>query len=236
MSALFFSTRWTRSSHSTTNISSFRGPPPIPPASTMQRIWHATVEPSSSPEGCSLYSGRDIAAGNGDGRIDALSLTLTCGLTGYDPAESPEYIAEHRANFRAYRTVSGLGGTYTGSELDRESGLGTVDADAAASSSASPGDAEKFWLEMRFMSFGHSFFVTKKGYFGLGPRIVRPGDRCAVLLGAKVPFVLRSGTRTREGEEQWRLVGECCMHGVMHGEAAELCRGGTAEIEDVWIR
>ncbi|RYP25962.1 hypothetical protein DL768_011875 [Monosporascus sp. mg162] len=41
-------------------------------------------------------------------------------------------------------------------------------------------------------SGGRSFFVTEKGYIGTGPPVVRPGDTVSVLLGSRVPFVLRS--------------------------------------------
>ncbi|RYO97352.1 hypothetical protein DL764_007330 [Monosporascus ibericus] len=41
-------------------------------------------------------------------------------------------------------------------------------------------------------SGGRSFFVTEKGYIGTGPPGVRPEDTISVLLGSRVPFVLRS--------------------------------------------
>ena len=39
------------------------------------------------------------------------------------------------------------------------------------------------------------FFVTKKGYMGLGPQETQHGDRVFVLFGGSVPFVLRNAGR-----------------------------------------
>ncbi|KAL7940715.1 heterokaryon incompatibility domain-containing protein [Trichoderma barbatum] len=47
-----------------------------------------------------------------------------------------------------------------------------------------PAGIEKYAL-------GRRFFITKRGYFGLGPQKSEPGDRVAVLFGSCVPFVLR---------------------------------------------
>lgn len=61
--------------------------------------------------------------------------------------------------------------------------------------------------------WGHSFFGTKGGYMGLGPKILQPGDVVCVLAGGEVPFILRPD------HGYYRLVGECYLHGIMNGEA-----------------
>lgn len=58
------------------------------------------------------------------------------------------------------------------------------------------------------------FFVTIGGRFDLGPLSAREGDEVVVLYGASVPFVVRPGPEN--GRE---LIGECNVHGLMHGEA-----------------
>ncbi|RSL58747.1 hypothetical protein CEP54_007648 [Fusarium duplospermum] len=55
-------------------------------------------------------------------------------------------------------------------------------------------------------------FVTEKGWMGLGPRFVQPGDIVAVLFGADIPYILRPV------EDHYILVGECYVHGIMDGE------------------
>lgn len=67
------------------------------------------------------------------------------------------------------------------------------------------------------------FFVTEKGYIGWGPKSSEVGDRVGVLLGAEVPFLLRSLTQEQPGssgekQEDFTLVGETYVHGIMDGE------------------
>ena len=64
---------------------------------------------------------------------------------------------------------------------------------------------------------GCRFFVTKKGYFGMGPAELAGGDQVYVVAGGRVPLILRplSGFHPNTFE----LVGDCYVHGVMDGEA-----------------
>jgi hypothetical protein len=62
------------------------------------------------------------------------------------------------------------------------------------------------------------------------------GDVVVVLFGGKVPFVLRRVYEARDGE-QWRLVGECYVDGVMFGEVLDRRNGdgdeeGEMEMKD----
>ena len=66
-------------------------------------------------------------------------------------------------------------------------------------------------------------FYSKKGYFGLGPAVMRPGDIVCVLFGAQVPFILR------RKDSRYQLVGESYVHGIMHGEAIEMMEDGELE-------
>ena len=64
-----------------------------------------------------------------------------------------------------------------------------------------------------FRRFGmRRFFIMSSGHIGIGPQTMLPGDVVAVLYGGYVPFVLRPC-----GEE-YELVGECYVHGIMNGE------------------
>ena len=77
-------------------------------------------------------------------------------------------------------------------------------------------------------ALGRRFFVTRKGYLGLGPRDTKVGDRVSVLLGSDVPFILRK----REGASRggWKMVGETYVHGIMEGEVIEKCKMGYLEV------
>ena len=59
-----------------------------------------------------------------------------------------------------------------------------------------------------------SFFVTKRGYIGIGPDTTKAGDIVCTLFGSTVPFILRAV----EGSEKFRLLGESYVHGIMDGE------------------
>ena len=66
-------------------------------------------------------------------------------------------------------------------------------------------------------------FYSKRGYFGLGPVVMRPGDIVCVLFGAQVPLILR------RKDSRYRLVGESYVHGIMYGEAIKMLEDGELE-------
>ncbi|CAG9978008.1 unnamed protein product [Clonostachys byssicola] len=61
-----------------------------------------------------------------------------------------------------------------------------------------------------------ALFVTRKGYIGLAPWNAKEGDVVAVLDGGKTPYILRSAS-----VDQFKLVGESFVYGVMAGEALQ---------------
>lgn len=69
---------------------------------------------------------------------------------------------------------------------------------------------------------GKGFFITARGYLGLGPLNSKPGDEVCVLEGAPVPYVLRSAGNlhgmTTDKQRHFTLVGEAYVHGVSDGE------------------
>jgi hypothetical protein len=73
------------------------------------------------------------------------------------------------------------------------------------------------------MCWGRSFFFTERGYFGIGPYNMKAQDIICILLGAKCPFVLRRWSKKAD-EEQFKLVQDCYVHGIMRGEATESCK------------
>jgi len=55
-------------------------------------------------------------------------------------------------------------------------------------------------------------FKTTKGYIGIGPRSLQKGDAVTLFKGGMVPLVIRSLG------DKWELIGDCYIHGIMHGE------------------
>jgi hypothetical protein len=61
---------------------------------------------------------------------------------------------------------------------------------------------------------GRRMGLTKMGYIGLFPGPSMEGDWVHIASGCDVPYVMR-----HVEQNQWHFVGECYVHGIMHGEA-----------------
>ena len=59
------------------------------------------------------------------------------------------------------------------------------------------------------------FGFTTSGLIGLFPAVAQAGDEVCIFEGCAQCYVLRRKTR----QETYEFVGECYVHGVMHGEA-----------------
>jgi hypothetical protein len=75
---------------------------------------------------------------------------------------------------------------------------------------------ETFQKRMRATIF-RTFVKTEMGYMGLVSGDVQAGDEIWLLEGCRVPVVLRA---CGNGED-WKVVGDAYVHGVMYGEAFE---------------
>jgi hypothetical protein len=76
---------------------------------------------------------------------------------------------------------------------------------------------ERFAKLMHQTVRGRALFITSNGYIGLGPEDLKQGDAVAIFHGAKTPFVVREAAK----DNQWSLIGDCYVHGIMSGEALE---------------
>jgi hypothetical protein len=56
---------------------------------------------------------------------------------------------------------------------------------------------------------------TKRGYVGLAPALSTVGDQIPIVKGGKLPLVIR------EERENWQLVGDSFIHGMMGGQVFE---------------
>ncbi|EMC96421.1 hypothetical protein BAUCODRAFT_474459 [Baudoinia panamericana UAMH 10762] len=88
------------------------------------------------------------------------------------------------------------------------------DIDEKARSSPA-GEASKFQRDTIQTCLNRKAFVTGKGYIGLGPRFLKPGDVVAVLYGLEVPAILRPV------DSHYLFLGEAYVYGIMDGEAVE---------------
>jgi hypothetical protein len=67
-------------------------------------------------------------------------------------------------------------------------------------------------------SVNRTFFISKSGYMGMGPRLLEKGDVICVMLGCNVPLLLRNCG------DHYILVGECFVWGLMDGEVMRMKR------------
>jgi hypothetical protein len=75
-----------------------------------------------------------------------------------------------------------------------------------------------------------SFFITEKGYMGLGPGMIKNGDKVCILFGCQHPLLLR------KIGEVYRLVGEIYVYGMMRGEMIEKFEAGIFTEEEFVVR
>ena len=72
--------------------------------------------------------------------------------------------------------------------------------------------------------------TTEKGYLGLAVAATEPDDRICILAGCKTPLIVRP-----RGDD-FRLIGECYVHGMMRGEIAKDIGDGQLRMHEISIR
>ena len=92
--------------------------------------------------------------------------------------------------------------------------------------SANRNSKANFFPDMIARTVGRRMVVTKSGYLGLAPDLAEIGHCVTIIKGAKVPLILRSINNMK-----WELIGDCYIHGIMHGErrirGTEMCGNGN---------
>jgi hypothetical protein len=82
---------------------------------------------------------------------------------------------------------------------------------------------DQFFTRMIEVCYNARFFVTKKGYMGVGPKCLEKGDSVFILRGLNSPLILRKveeeGQRGAGSKTESRVVGVAYVHGIMMGEA-----------------
>lgn len=137
----------------------------------------------------------------GESVVDVYSLLFTAGAHLIGGRKAVADITGFQAYFLAYiKHLSDLFKQSSKLRFDNVEG-------------ADRGVWDMYQRRARNASWHRSFFTTKKGYMGLGPNAIRPGDLVCVFFGAEVPHILRP----KDGHYQ--LVGDAYVHGIMEGEA-----------------
>ncbi|KAL8662136.1 MAG: hypothetical protein Q9202_004959 [Teloschistes flavicans] len=164
-----------------------------------------------------------VQSPNNSEAVDALSLVMVTGRTDYflDSKAAEEDLNEHRARFVAYCSTEKEIGRETKDSLIKiyEPHLDTQSGNSGA---------DEYGRCLGAFCDNRRLFRTSTNYlFGLGPAAMQQGDLCCVLFGSRVPFVIR-----RSGSE-YKLIGECYIHGVMRGEVVKEMLKGERVVEDI---
>ena len=165
----------------------------------LSNIWQAV----NNPDNPCRYSSEE--------RLGALSLTLGAGLRNFECAETA--LEQYRANFVSFWRL-------------RHELMARDPVPAHLEHLSMQGHANDFLFDLNLSCKGRAFFITKAGYYGLGPVVMKPGDECYILYGARVPFVLRPTSE----RGPVRLLGEAYIHGIMHGELFT-----NSDVDRTWV-
>jgi hypothetical protein len=160
-----------------------------------------------------LQECRDLAL-NSDGiltpqRQEELWQTLTCSLTG-DGFPAPKRYSEYFLNYMNF--IASAPDRFTDYLVDSQ----TSDHGILGLNEVIPGFETHTIIETSIhrWSSKRRFCITKNNALACVPKASRRGDIICVLFGGEVPYVLRPN-----GFGFYHVIGECHVHGVMHGES-----------------
>lgn len=109
--------------------------------------------------------------------------------------------------------------------------LRSVDIEGEAVDSLStkyPGGDKSIFLEDQgWYRSQRRFFISNKGFFGLGPEVALAGDKICVFFGSRVPFVLRPVPESGK----YRLCGDCYFDEWMYGKVVDMVEAGLLQEE-----
>ncbi|KAI0468443.1 HET-domain-containing protein [Xylaria cf. heliscus] len=93
----------------------------------------------------------------------------------------------------------------------------------------------EFFDHLSKASLRRTFFISRKGYMGLGPLGMQVDDHICVLAGGRAPFIVRP-VKQNDGQATsrfvCRLLGDAYVHGLMDGEALRLADDGILQVKD----
>lgn len=183
--------------------------------SSLSEAWEEMIEKQGT------YPGRTSLP-------EAFCWTITGGNNWHGQRVGTAERARHIADYEAFRKQYCVDSPFPAIEVPE--GTGQTEAP----------DARRFYEALCHACSNRTFFVTRKGYMGIGPgnmgNMGREGEQVFVLGGAELPFILMKG---RSHPQYWSLrdrasasdeddedgsqasfsvIGECYVHGIMDGE------------------
>jgi hypothetical protein len=97
----------------------------------------------------------------------------------------------------------------------------------SAVQSSPDANARRFMDQAYVSCKNKKFFVTERGICGIGLRPTRKGDVLAIVLGCRMPILLRP----TDIPGHYKLVGQAYVNEIMKGEAIREWESGSLGIE-----
>jgi len=142
--------------------------------------------------------------GRGDSLVEAFWRTLCCNydlMRNAHTAATARSLDSSLAAIREGKKPSAAMGRHILDELGMENFGSSDDQKHTASATVTT------------LTEGRNWTITEGGYVGWVPFATLSGDEVAIIAGLDAPFVIRP-----VGDGNYRLIGECYIHGVMEGE------------------
>lgn len=150
---------------------------------------------------------------SGETNYDAMWRTFIGNFGGATNPAHQDY-KKHFSSFLHDLLSDGDESIYDDAVMSKE--LRELILDPISQSHNKDGNKHLYSVAFSYVAGLRRFFVTRKGYMGLGPRSMQPADEVFVFSGGDVPFILR-----QSGSGEHRLIGEVFVHGIMNGEVLE---------------
>jgi hypothetical protein len=81
---------------------------------------------------------------------------------------------------------------------------------------------EKFARRVQEVIWMRRLIITERSLLGLAPELTERQDVICILYGCSVPVILRRCDDEETGDDYYKFIGECYVHGLMDGEAFEI--------------
>ncbi|PMD25415.1 HET-domain-containing protein [Hyaloscypha hepaticicola] len=170
---------------------------------------------STAVEKCWNMQPTSIQPSESEGRLYAFMLTLVAGIYLGDKAQL-------QRDFNAFCQEK------TSPEFCSSIGVKNVETEHTSL-------GEGNWREFEKMAYskmrGRRFFISESGRIGLGPTLLQEGDLCCVLIGCRMPLVIRPTSTSNH----FKVLGEAYIDDVIFGGVIDAHIGDALELPEITL-
>ena len=148
--------------------------------------------------------------------------TWTAGKKALGDIDGPRTL-DRMADYRAYQLCA-TEHVLANEVLNEE----TIECMQRLKEEAKGGSADRYRSAMAEVCHQRKFFITRAGFYGLGPGILELGDTICVIFGMDVPSIVR-----RKNGHRYQYIGECYVNGLMTAQAVRAWRDDILDAIDL---